>query len=519
MTITRTPLYFGRDGRSLFGWIHTPEQYGDLAVVVCAPFGHEYVNSHRTVRHLTDALAESGAPAMRFDYDGTGDSAGEDGDPGRVAAWLASIRDAMQALRDATGCPRIALAGIRLGATLAAKIAEETEVAALVLWGPYARGKQYLRELKALQLVGGGGGAETFEPGGFLITGETQSDIAALTIESHGFTLPTTPEMFAPPHAAEVPREAIAEIVRYIGGYCGVRRPQPPLSVEKRQLRLPHSRESIAWFGDVFAIVSEPLHETNAPTVLLPNAGATHHAGPNRLYVFLARALSKAGFRTVRFDLPGLGDSVMEDVDQENDAYLPATTSVIGAVIEPEKPVIVAGLCSGAHAAFHAALDLPDAPIVESVLINPLTFYYKRGMSLDQPLKNFDQWQWYMRSMRRRDRWAKLLRGEVRVGDVARVAMRRLRAGMSSESGDLGRDLRRIADAGRKLTFVFARFDPGYDLLMHGAAATVRQLRSQECLALWRIDDADHTFEAKRSRDAMIESLVRHLSERYVQAR
>jgi hypothetical protein len=87
---------------------------------------------------------------------------------------------------------------------------------------------------------------------------------------------------------------------------------------------------------------------------------------------------------------------------------------------------------------------------------------------------------------------------------------------MRRNTDDLGRDLRRIAQSGRKLTFVFSRHDPGYDLLMHSAAPAVRELRGKQQLALWRIDDADHTFEAKPSRDAMIDSLVRHLSARYL---
>jgi hypothetical protein len=182
------------------------------------------------------------------------------------------------------------------------------------------------------------------------------------------------------------------------------------------------------------------------------------------------------------------------------------------------------GLCSGAHASFHAALDVDGAPLAESVIINPLTFYYRRGASLDQPsVRQHHEWQWYQRSMRRRDRWMKLLRGDVELRRVARAAVDRVRLLVTRrllrQGDDLARDLLRIAASGRKLTFVFARFDPGYDLLMTSAARIVKRLRRQGTVALWQIDDADHTFEAKRARDVMIESLVAHLTQRYLPAR
>ena len=150
--------------------------------------------------------------------------------------------------------------------------------------------------------------------------------------------------MFSPPHSAVVPHGAIAEIVRWIGeratGTCGTRANLPP----RREQQLGGIRESIVQLDGLFGIVSEPQHETNAPAILLPNAGATHHAGPNRLYVFLARALSRAGFRCIRFDLSGLGDSIIENPEQENDAYVPAATSIISTVIQamPQPSYIVA---------------------------------------------------------------------------------------------------------------------------------------------------------------------------------
>src|SRR4029078_13159291 len=106
---------------------------------------------------------------------------------------------------------------------------------------------------------------------------------------------------------------------------------------------------------------SEPLEHVSptAPVIVVSNAGATHHVGPGRLYVKLARTLSRAGFRCFRLDQPGLGDSILPDTAAENDSYPTCSTDVIALAIDAltrlrsATAFAVMGLCSGAHTAFH----------------------------------------------------------------------------------------------------------------------------------------------------------------------
>ena len=99
-----------------------------------------------------------GLAVLRFDYDGTGDSAGEETDPGRVDAWLSSVTAAVDELA-ATGVPRIGLVGIRMGGLFAAHAAAQRGgVDALVLWDPCTSGKAFLREQRMLRLLSGGKG-------------------------------------------------------------------------------------------------------------------------------------------------------------------------------------------------------------------------------------------------------------------------------------------------------------------------------------------------------------------------
>ena len=109
--------------------------------MLCHPWGSEYIYAHRSVRHLALALCAAGFHTLRFDYFGTGDSAGESGD-GDIPGWETDIESAMEELRDISGIPRVTLIGLRLGGTLAAQVAarRSAEVGELVMWTPILSG-------------------------------------------------------------------------------------------------------------------------------------------------------------------------------------------------------------------------------------------------------------------------------------------------------------------------------------------------------------------------------------------
>jgi glycosyltransferase involved in cell wall biosynthesis/alpha-beta hydrolase superfamily lysophospholipase len=565
-----TPLYFGPSERPLAGWYHAPdpERRSDHAVVICQPLGHEYINAHRTMRHLANRLSAAGIAALRFDYDGTGDSAGCDEDPGRLAAWIGSVRHAERALRDQSGCRQISLAGLRMGATLAALLSNELEVSSLLLWAPCVRGRTYVRELKALaaagQTVDAPGTPAAVQAGGFVITEETQRALGAIDLEkivprarriliatrddfaesgglrerwiSEGLSVEHCQfagyvDMLAAPHNTRVPDAALATVVQWFGAGASSDRRTPPVSVQTSGKDkstgwvAPDVRESVLRFGDgggIIGVLSQPAQSAvDAPVVLLANAGATHHVGPGRLYVDITRALAAKGVRCLRIDLPGLGESAGPSGDRHRDPYPPEASRTIHAAIETLRhehsasSFVLMGLCSGAHTAFHAALDLGDDPILEAVLINPLTFYYKSGMPLDvAPSTTSRGYADSIRALSRRSS------GVGAVIDLTKRIVHAFRRARRTRfpcrgDGDINGDLGRLAALGRHVTFIFSRFDPGYDLLMADARRTVKRGIDRGEIALSTISMANHTFETAGSRAALIASVERHFGERY----
>lgn len=120
-------------------------------MVVCNPFGREYLRAHRALRELAHRLSASGFHALRFDYSGSGDSSGN-GDEADLGQWLEDIRAAIDEVRNLSGGERVSLVGLRLGAALALlAAARERGVARLALWDPVIVGNDYVRELLELQ--------------------------------------------------------------------------------------------------------------------------------------------------------------------------------------------------------------------------------------------------------------------------------------------------------------------------------------------------------------------------------
>lgn len=145
------PLMFGPEDAPLYGCYHAAQAPPrGMGVLICQPVGHEFIRCHRCLRNLAHKLAAAGIPALRFDYLGCGDSAGDDEDVS-LPAWLASIALAAAKLQRRADVPRLVVVGLRLGAALAATAAAEGMLAAdaVVLWQPFIDGRMFLHDMRA----------------------------------------------------------------------------------------------------------------------------------------------------------------------------------------------------------------------------------------------------------------------------------------------------------------------------------------------------------------------------------
>lgn len=579
------PITFGAEATRCFGWFHAPAgARRATGVVLCRPVGYEGTNAYETYTQLAERLALAGFPVIRFDYHGTGDSIGTDTDPDRVAAWLACIEGALQEVGRLGGTRQHALFGVRIGATLAAcAAARRGGVDAMVLWAPIAAGRGFVRELKAAGTLRahapragaqGGGDLETL---GTLYTAQTLAELQALdarpaegaapparralfigrddlpgagplpaswqaagvattVVEWPGYTA-----MMAEPHEEDVPRQTLDGIVEWLlAGEPATASPLPaPEAPQQRPSVFAGVRELPLLFGHdhgdrhgLFGILAEPQDLAAAgrraeTAILMINVGTNHRVGPNRLYVKMARAWAARGYRALRFDLAGIGDSRTAAGYASTRLYSKASTADVGAAIARlgtlgVRRFILVGLCSGAYVAFQTALA--DPRVTGLVLINPRRLDWQEGETLHSAMqRSYKSSHYYRRALLQPGTWRRLLKGEIDVRGIAgrlaaltRVhaerATRRLLGRAPAEENVLA-NMRLLSQRGTDILLIVAESDDGLDYLEYHLGPRGRHMAGQPNFRLFMVAGADHTLSQAGSQQVVIESVREHLDD------
>ena len=541
-----------RSGRySILGHANLPAKKCERpGIVIVPPLGWEDICSYRPLRFLARQLAQNGFPVLRFDLPGTGDSSGDALDASLFDAWVKSVGDAAAELRALAGIDEIAIAGVRLGAMLALLAAARgIDAGDLILWGPSSTGRGLMRELRAFASVqlreyGNGGAAPPesipgFEASGFLIAPETQHALESVDFSS----LPPMPQkrvlvlkreelapdakllaaleaagcrvevkagpgysaMMAIPHEAVPPEETGREMIRFLdASHRG----------EAAEIGTLPARVAIADMGGgvletiytiarqpgraMFGVLSEPgpkVQRARCCAVFL-NPGATRHIGPNRMWVEAARRWAVRGVVSLRLDLNGIGESDGEAVLDVEALYQNHLVDQIEFAIESLRArlgvhrFVAVGLCSGAFWALHAAVRDPE--IRAAVMLNPRLFLWDpdvdRLRALRRTVKGLTSWE----------DWRRVARGEVKLGDVKRIAVEGFRARRADAVRPFERQMEALAEARRALARNRNRavivFTEGEPLLSEMEEQRALPPENDPRLRCIRIPNGGHTF-------------------------
>ena len=329
-------------------------------------------------------------------------------------------------------------------------------------------------------------------------------------------------------------------VCRSSARYTSVPRPALRLLVEGPDPRRELSERPVFLGPDgmLVGIVTEPsAGDKRRRGVVLLNVGAENHIGPSRLYVTLARHWANHGYTVLRLDLAGLGDSRARPGTPPNVVFPPAAIEDIGVAIDFMRQhygtgdITLGGLCSGAYHSFRAAVA--GLHVNRILLVNPMNFLSDAGLDVENRVsaenvqrsidvaRNFDFYRDRICSLAI---WRRVIRGDLHIWRIVRIPLQRpllvIRSIVNDLArncglhvpGDLGWELEQIARRGVKIVFVFARNEPGIDVLKLHAGSTVRRLGGRCVVHI--IDSGDHIFTRSRTRNQLQELLTEELFNR-----
>ncbi|HEY3864506.1 MAG TPA: alpha/beta hydrolase [Solirubrobacteraceae bacterium] len=511
--------WIGPEERPLMAWLSVAEGSAvESGVLILAPVGYAYWSSHRTLRVLAERLAMDGHMALRFDYDATGDSAGEQWDPDRVAAWRTSVRAAAAELRR-LGCRRLAVVGVRLGATFALLDGAQLDADAVVAWAPVTSGRRYVRELRLMSTqvpdhgLAPGMDAAVISAGS-IFTAQTLADISALDMKLL-VKAPAARVMLI--DGASQPE--LTDRLRELGGdvtQCQVAGGESALETHTEYATVPEEivQTIRAWVGQavpgrgrvaagctvaqlawgdsavaerivelgperfVGIVTESEMHVDTSATVVFLNSGSEPHVGPGRAWVEYARELAVLGHRCLRVDFRGWGESPDDGhaPGRLYDAHCQQDTIAIVRALRKlgHERIVLVGLCASAWVALRAILL---EPVVGVIALNP-QLYWRMGDPIEATLAE-------VRLRRTPERKREQLAGRYGLWSVLDMAGHRPWA---------ARWLDELGAAETDVVLLFAEGDDGIEYLRNRLSRRLRLVQRSGGVRVVEMQDVDHSM-------------------------
>ncbi len=142
---------FASAGEAVLGVLHLPERTPAPGIIMCHGFTGHKAETHRLFVAAARDFCGRGLAALRFDFRGSGDSAGEFRDM-TISREIADAQAALDflAFRPEVDADRLGVLGLSFGGCVAACLAGRDErVRALILWAAVANTQRVLEKLAA----------------------------------------------------------------------------------------------------------------------------------------------------------------------------------------------------------------------------------------------------------------------------------------------------------------------------------------------------------------------------------
>lgn len=565
-------------------WLHIPQAgspAGRAPVLFLGPHGAEDLCARRSLFDLADRMARTGHLVMRLDLPGTGDSLGTLQDTELWNEWVNCTLESLALLQSRAPGNGLCLLGMRLGALvgLAAQqqaAARGLDLTQLVLLAPVLNGRQHVRELRTLSAPD----ADGLEVAGFQWGTDLQQALNGQDAASWAPAPGVVRAFVGLAHsnkawtqwsaswasAVELTVQPYGDLQQHIGDqvfsqtpealwHAAVRwvnqgspapdkpatPPHSPDTMPSQVLKGSLFTETAVTIGEatpmtaIFCESTRPDRCSGQPVVVFCNTGRNPHTGWARSWVELARLLAVQGYDSLRYDLPGIGDSPPlpqppDELLYSNQQFplLQSVTDDLSRRLPEGTPLIMVGMCSGGFLAYHHAVA--DRRIRHVILVNVQKFVWVPGTSLaiawrtltTRPAQNYIrlamQWQTWRRFLSGQVNWRPIVqklwsvlsrRIGHRVQALIRAFTRRFRPESEWNPHDrIPLGFQRLSQRGTGVSVLYSEDDAGRDefALYFGPASTGFTQLAGARLTL--IPNADHELTSAESRRVMYDEVL-----------
>jgi len=469
--------------------------------VLCPPFAEEEKCARRVLTEIALDLQRAGHSSLLFNFSGTGDSEGD-----FANATLNNWRDEIVAMCALAGerspKAKLHLLGVRLGASLAAQVAEKCAVENLILLEPLLDGKAYLAQLGQRRRLRGMltdadkvvdsssedldgwplGSAlkaqlEELQLGQLPLPPQTQlwqigarREVAPALQKWADENQLSTKVLLMPPFWNRLDAVSPEPLLAALNLHHSEKTPQPenpPFPLYKGEFY--QTEETLFTIPGKSGALAAILHlppNAKSTFILMLHGWSGYRTGPHQMQTRAARRFAQLGFPVLRFDFAGRGDSdgstelaTLATMKDDVDSVLDWIKSTF-----PEHNILLAGLCSGCEVAFAAA----SSPQVKALMLWSAPVFAAGASQERTRRKRWHHLGEYARKLLRPSTYKKLLRGSVDVRGVSKVLFHQGGESKNIENdlpGQLPRGWRRsILERNQKLKLpillIFGSADP-----------------------------------------------------------
>ena len=535
------PVAVAFDGH--MGALHLPEPEvaRGVTIVICPAAGRDARWTYRSLFLWANDLATAGFHVLRYDHVGEGDSLELAAEADQWQAWMLGLSQAAEFSRSVTGNKRLLLAGMRIGATLAASAADRIRPDGLILLDPFMSGASWLRELRlaSAMLAANETTDRLIEVNGLRLSSATIESLEQIdirpTVSSWPLTLISSPTMtksqitalgetvtavpftnyaklFKDSHVNEKPQLLFEAVAQWLNQYFGDPQPSGPLPlIPETKIQTPDWVETRVSFGaGLEGVLCLPTKNISPKAIIIGNTGADPRSGVANFATRTCRFLASKGIAGLRFDFRGIGESAEIDnfhvyeTDRTDD--LRAADALLKEYGFPK--TIIAGICTGGFHAVRAVLkdeNLPCAVAINSWLV------WQAGTRLDREALAESMRSVYLKAPVQARKWLRRIREKARM--MLAPGLRSLhRQFFPSATTRLVRsEIKKACDRAARIHVIIGDMDHAREGLEE-FGKNGRWLSRQPGISVSTLAGIDHALFSRRSQKQVMDELL-HFAE------